>query len=127
MFLRKQNILIVMLTLLVFAGQAVASAVNTCQKDIETGDRGYQTQLANEHSAHATLHKTQASDKEEISTENCVCCDLDCYCPMGSCVSIAMSTLYNGGETLKLSKKIERLPSLVISQTIPSLFRPPIS
>ena len=122
----KTNIFIVMFTLLVLVGQVMAAAINSCQNDQIANENGAQLVQMAGHSTHSTRHNSDVSTIEKNS-ESCICCDLDCYCPMGSCVSVVVSALHNQSEFAYLSNKIERLPQSAISQIIPSLFRPPIS
>jgi len=124
--LGKHNVLVVMLMLLVFVGQVVASAINTCPKGSTTEQNSGLVAAMTDHSSHSN-HNISASvpEADPNLSENC---KLDCYCSLGGCASVAISTLQNNDVTEFLSQKINQTPFLALTSQIPSsLFRPPIS
>lgn len=122
----KLNIWVVIFILLMQVSQVMSAVVNMCQNAPISINRDIKVTMVAEHNIHTSVHSIERAQIEK-NDESCICCDLNCFCPMGSCVSIAVSTVPNQTDAAYLFNKIERLPQLAISQTIPTLLRPPIS
>lgn len=95
----------VVLMLLVFVGQATASAVMPCEMDAQT-------------SIGSMMMDHDMSDMD--------CCDQDCSCPMGSCVSAVFINTPVLMEPELISQKIVQSPTRMLIQNLTSLYRPPI-
>ncbi len=120
----KYNGMVVILMLLTFVGQVMATSLNTCQKD---EDNGYvhrsSTMYAD--SEHSPTYPVETSTNPAASN-HCNCCVLECFCPLESCVSLTLTTMKNNEDMLIPSQKIKQPRLLAISPTYPTIFRPPI-
>ncbi len=56
------------------------------------------------------------------------CCDVDCHCPSGHCSSAALPlNVMPNGRLHTLSQNSENPSQWIVSQSLSSLYRPPIS
>ena len=104
--------LLIPVLLLIFVGQSIAASATPCQMDMtptmDSIDKGI------DHSNHNIA--PDATD-----------CGLDCDCPMASCVSVVITSIDNLVVTQQPSKKFLLLSSQQTTQSLTSLYRPPIT
>ncbi|NQZ07863.1 MAG: hypothetical protein HRT35_11940 [Algicola sp.] len=110
MYSLKIKSLMVVLMLLVFVGQATASAVMPCEMDAQTSIGS----MMMDH------------DMSDMASGDMNCCDQDCSCPMGSCVSAVFINTPVLIEPELNSQKIVQYSTQGLIQTLTSLYRPPI-
>ena len=124
MFSRNSRILIVALMTLLFAGQSVASVAVSSR--MVTFDVGHDRSKASCHDDQMDV----ASDMAETSMPSespSNCCEVDCHCPSGSCVSVAIPAEVTLGSYLTaLPAKNSLEFQWFINQIPSSLYRPPI-
>ena len=118
--LHKGRVLIVVLVLLGFISQAMASAVIPLQMPMP-----HQAMTMMDHSSHGMGTNIDAPDVVSIATSDC--CKQDCYCPMMGCVSVILPTISHYDVVISLFQTSIQPPSLAISQLPISLYRPPIT
>ncbi len=104
--------LMVVLMLLVFVGQASAFTVVPCEMN---GQASMMSGMS--HPIH---------DMSDMASSDMDCCDQECSCPMGSCVSAVLFNTPVLIEPELISQKIIQSPTRVLMQTLTSLYRPPI-
>jgi len=108
-----------MLTLLclIFIGQSVASSVMFySMPSMNTG-------VMQEHGMHGAIHSTQTSDSEDAED----CCSQELYCFASACSMLNLfSGFFNTDFVAGTSLKIASTDSLIASQKLTSLYRPPI-
>ncbi len=120
MFFIKNKVLTVVVMLLVFVGQAMASSASPCLMD--NNSQSDNPTMMN-HLGHDMGASEMASDSGDLD-----CCDQDCACLMSSCAPVALLSLaYNGTDSVVASQKTRQFLYLVKNQYSDSLFRPPIS
>jgi hypothetical protein len=117
--IRYQNILIVLL-LLVFSGQAIASASISCQNIPSSAQPSEEALVSNmvDHSKHLGL-KLSTDGATSTSVEDCPDCD--------RCFSSTTLPTAQNLSSFSLVSMANRYNELVDTQSITSLFRPPIS
>jgi len=108
---------VVVLVLLTFVGQAVASTAVPCH-DMKSMDMS-QTMMMN--------HSMDSADMASESITALDCCQQDCNCPMGLSVSVTLTSLFFVNNLNISSQKIEQYTNLLLNQPLTSLYRPPIS
>ncbi|MDF1690238.1 MULTISPECIES: hypothetical protein [Cycloclasticus] len=128
MSLNKSKVIALILLLLVFVGQSMASAVMPYQKEMNN---------ANNQSHHMTMdgeddstHLMHDMDNADLASEpnSSGCAESSCYCAMGGCSSAMLpTTVHDTAILLGSFQKNSQPPSLAISQIPTSLYRPPIS
>ena len=65
---------------------------------------------------------------EMTSDDSSNCCDVDCHCPSGHCSSAALPLdVMPNGRLHTLSQNSENPSQWIVSQSLSSLYRPPIS
>jgi hypothetical protein len=109
----KKSLLIPVL-LLIFLGQSLAASAVPCQMDMTTLNVTQQMGEGIDHSSH-----NMAPDSSD--------CGLDCNCPMASCVSVVMTSIDSLVLAQQPSKKFLLLASQQTTQSLTSLYRPPIT
>ena len=97
--------LLIPVLLLIFLGQSIAASAIPCQMDMAP---------TIDHSTH---------DMAPDSTN----CSLDCKCPMASCVSVVITSIDNLALAQQPSMKFLLLASQQTTQSLTSLYRPPIT
>lgn len=124
MFLSKHKILVVVLMLLLFMSQAIASAVVPCNMKLQKQSQN--TAVTSNHT-HASIHSTHIEKSSSSEWLSCDCNTQDCQCPMGSCFSIIVPTAPTAVNTMPSSQQITASLLPVTRQIPTSLYRPPIS
>lgn len=122
----KAKITIIVLMLLTFFGQAIASVTMSCSHEM-TMDM---STMSHDNMADAISHTNMMleSDKQDSSQEYLMdCCQEQCKCSMSGCVSLSLllHTRFNTGVIAE--QKILQLALVHQSQINASLYRPPIS
>jgi hypothetical protein len=118
--LNKDKLLMVLLMLLVFTGQAVAFAVSSCQMDTDSSATMELSMM--DHSGHSMMDTV--SDTATPMTMDC--CDQDCNF-LGSCGSLMMTTsAYTFSSAVITPLDSSPVTVLLNSQSPSSLYRPPI-
>lgn len=119
--LGQNKILTILLMLLVFTSQAMASIVMPCPMTMQA------TTMNMDKMNHAQHNMTQSTTPaERAETEAMDCHDQSCNCPTGHCASMALPIASNMTKAMISSAKIDQLPQLIVNQTPLSLYRPPI-
>ena len=101
--------LLIPVLLLIFLGQSIAASAIPCQMDMTTT-----IDNTIDHSAH-----NMAADSTN--------CGLDCKCPMASCVSVVITSSDSLALAQQPSMKFLLLASQQTTQSLTSLYRPPIT
>ena len=115
----KHKLLVVVLVLLSFVGQTIASTAVPCHKM----NKMDMTQTMMMH--HDAMDMATDSD-DTASSVMLDCCQQDCNCPIGLSASANISSSLSV-ETFTISaQKIEQYANLLQSQSLTSLYRPPI-
>lgn len=115
-----------MVMLLVFVGQAMASAVMPCQMDMQ--NQSHHMVMDGLNDLEPVLHHGVDSSDIASMTDSSGCIESDCYCPMGGCASTMLLTASHLTDASpSSSQKINHSLLLVINQIPSSLYRPPIS
>lgn len=111
---------LMVLILLIFVGQVVSAPITTCKTNDHTQSMTFVE------SALTVMDDMQIS-LDQFDNMNMECCEDDCHCPLGMCISVVLYT----------SDSMEVLFSKTSSQIIPeipftnnysnsSIYRPPI-
>ena len=116
----KQKLLVGVLILLTFIGQAIASASVPCHD--MNNMKMTNTQMIS--MSHASMSDEMNSNDNMSSLD---CCQQDCNCPVGISASITLSTSLSIDSLVISEQKIEHYPHLLLAQSLTSLYRPPIS
>lgn len=126
------KILMVLLLCLTFVGQAMATTVMSYHM-ISMGNMNGQSQSEQsvnmEHNGHHMMNVSTADSSDMNSSANSSknCCEKNCNCFTGGCVSIAvLSKNMANDPVMDFSAKITSVSSLAQSQGLTSLYRPPI-
>ncbi|MDO6489194.1 hypothetical protein Q4506_15175 [Colwellia sp. 4_MG-2023] len=119
----RNNIVIVMLMLVAFIGQAMAStAMSYSGASCVDGDMANTMPMMSHD--HMLLDD---SDKKTAMMASMDCCQDDCKCPSNGCLSLSFLLNTSLNSQVFSDKKITQFPSLNKSQASSSLYRPPIS
>jgi hypothetical protein len=119
--LGKSKVFVVVLLLLVFVDQALATAMVPCEMQTNA-PAGLMLMDDMDHSIHSS---NQINDSSDTGLPDC--CETDGNCTMGTCLSAVVPTaLHLEGATISF-KKFSHLLSPEILQPLSSLYRPPIS
>jgi hypothetical protein len=117
--------LIMMFVLLTFVGQTFASVILPCFMPMTTSN--ITVDKDNRSACHDTnmqMSMTTAQSNDAMSDD---CCDQTCYCPVGSCLSVALTMVM---PTLKSEVSLFNAATMFTSALMPqyrsSLYRPPI-
>jgi hypothetical protein len=118
-----------MLILLTFVSQAFASVILPCAMEMQTTQGLSHSPVPGKHDACDSSKErlSQTSQVDGHPNSHADCCDSQCHCPMGSCLSVALSMSY-----VSLASEIQAsclMPESVASllpQHKLSLYRPPI-
>ena len=121
--IRYQNVLIVLL-MLVFGGQAIASASIYCQNISSSAQSSEQALVSDtvDHSKHLEL-KSPTDGATSISVEGCP----DCDCSLHRCFSSTTLPTAQNLSSFNLVSMTSHYNELVDTQSTTTLFRPPIS
>ena len=107
---------LIILVLLMFVGQVVSAPLLNCSS-AQMDSHSMSMMDMSSHDMSNMLDSNQAMD----------CCDSDCECPSGMCLSIALylspSTEINFNNN---SKKIDVSSQKISKQVLTSIYRPPI-
>jgi len=114
----KHNLLIVILVLLTFIGQAIASTAVPCHQ-MNAMDMSSQQMAMMDHSMASDNQANEGMIKAD-------CCQQDCNCPLGISASATLSTSLTIEYLAFSSQKIAQYSNLLSSQSLTSLYRPPI-
>lgn len=123
MKLAHNNILIVMLMLVAFIGQAMAStAVSYSAASCVHGSMNAEMVMM-------THTDMMLKDSEQGKNQAAImdCCQEQCQCPMSGCVSLSLLFNTQFNSEVVSEQKIFQFSSLHQSQINSSLYRPPIS
>jgi len=119
----RNNIVIVILMLVAFIGQAMAStAMSYSGASCVDGDMANTMPMMSHD--HMLLDD---SDKKTAMMASMDCCQDDCKCPSNGCLSLSFLLNTSLNSQVFSDKKITQFPSLNKSQASSSLYRPPIS
>lgn len=109
----KNKSLLIPVFLLIFLGQSIAASAIPCQMDMTT---------TIDQSIDQTIdHSTHNMAPDSIN------CGLDCKCPMASCVSVVITSIDSLVLAQQPSMKFLLLASQHTTQSLTSLYRPPIT
>jgi len=128
MKLVHNNILIVMLMLIAFIGQSMASTAMPCTHESMNADMS----MMNHANMVDTpmLHTDMMSVNEEqgnAQEATMDCCQEQCQCPMSGCVNLSFLLNTSFNSEIIAEQKILQSSSLQQSKINSSLYRPPIS
>lgn len=123
MKMMKHNLLVILLMLVAFVGQAIASVTMSCVHESMTVDSA----MLMQHDAMSVPAMANNIVQEQNQSTMMDCCQEQCQCPMSGCLSLFMHTNSSFPSAIITEQQITQLPSLAKSQVNPSLYRPPIS
>jgi hypothetical protein len=133
--LAQNKVLIVLLMLVAFIGQAMVSTAMsyanvTCAHEINADmammiHDDVVSGMANEAMNHASMMSDSSGQEHNQATMDC--CQEQCQCPMNGCVSLSLLANTSFNALAIAEQKIPQLTSLHASQINASLYRPPIS
>ena len=109
----KSKLLIILLTLLVFVGQAVAATAIPCSM---ASDMQSQSDYVDH-----TGHDMDQQDSTKID------CGLDCNCPMATCLSVIATSHPELDLEDNISQKFDAPAVLSLAQSQDFRYRPPIN
>ena len=137
----------VMFVLLAFVGQTVATAVVHCGMELSGSvssmshaEMGH-SQMGHSQMGHGQMEHVESDyaeiehanhqmsaelSDESMSSKLMNCCDLTSDCSMGACATALLLTEIYTVDRLVMSQKIIQLPYPVKTQSITTLYRPPI-
>lgn len=116
----KHNLLIVVLVLFAFVGQAVSSTAVPC-RDMKNMDMS--ESMMNHSMESNTMNSSEMDSGDTVAFD---CCQQDCNCPMGLSVSATLSSIDIVYNVIIPAQKIESYFNLLLRQSLTSLYRPPI-
>jgi len=117
----KHKLLVVVLVLLAFVSQTVASMTVSCDH-MKMMDMSEKMRMS-----HSMDSGSMASDaKNSESTTVADCCQQDCNCSMGLSFSATISSSAFIDSWALSSQKIEQYTNILLSYSLTSLYRPPI-
>jgi hypothetical protein len=122
MFLGKNNMLMVLLMLLVFTSQSMATITMSCQMNSNSGS----VKSASTNVMHHQLASATAMKNATAMTSDHDCEQHKCHCPMSGCTPVALLSTKSLNEVLLSSPKISQLNRPLYQYSSPSLYRPPI-
>jgi len=134
---------IVFLLCLIFIGQSMASMTMFYRMTAMQLSAQSMTEMSSMKSSHHTLEKIEKStahmssmsdcDEEVMAKKACSsmpsksCCEQECDCLTGACSTVsAFSMVINCPPVFATPNKINSLTVITASQTLTSLYRPPI-
>ncbi|MFB1016177.1 MAG: hypothetical protein ACI93V_001170 [Alteromonadaceae bacterium] len=118
----KHKLLVVVLVLLAFVGQAVASTTVPCH-DMKSMDMSEKMMMS--HSMDSSPMASDAHNSENMVAADC--CQQDCNCPMGLSLSATLpNSAFIDGRVIS-SQRIEQYTTLMLNDSLTSLYRPPIA
>ena len=125
MKLTQNKILVILLMLVAFIGQAMASTTMSCvheSKDVDMSMMQHANMSETITMNHADMMLANSDQSSKMD-----CCQEQCKCPMSGCISLSLliDTRFNYGVIAE--QKISQLSSLHQPQVNSSLYRPPIS
>ena len=112
----RQKLIVVVLVLLAFVGQTVASTAVPCH-DMKAMDMSQQMIMN---------HTMESTAMASENTAVLDCCQQDCNCPIGLSVSATLTSLFFVEHLNISSQKIEQYTNLLLNKILTSLYRPPI-
>jgi len=109
------------LMLLIFVGQVVSAPITTCKTN------GHTQGMTFVESDVTVMGDMQMSSSDQYNNMNMECCEDDCHCPLGMCISVVLYTS-DSIEVLfsKTSSKIIPQVTFTNNYTNSSIYRPPI-
>ena len=118
----KGKSLAITLLLLIFLGQGIAANVIPCQMDMTS-----QVMSTNDKSDDVIDPLGYDMGTTDLGFMEKINCELDCNCPMATCLSVFVTSTSNLSSTEPASLKINVSASTETIQTLSSLYRPPIT
>ena len=122
MKLAQNKIVVVLLMLVTFMGQAMAYTATPCAHSIADADMPMMN-----HAKMMSVSMDKNHQQENAPETNMDCCQEQCQCPMSGCVSLSVLVNNSFNHSISAEQKIVQLPSLHQSQINSFLYRPPIS
>lgn len=113
----------VTLLLLTFIGQATLAVAMPCS-EMEESHHAMAAQMA-DHKTQSMMHMDMAMDSHEQGMADC--CDPECQCPMGGCLSASLAASPQVNCLALLSESIRDRAYPAISQPPNTPYYPPIS
>ena len=110
----------VILLLLAFVGQTLASTAVTCHA-MKTMDMSERMMMSHSMESGPSVSDSKAS--KNVAD----CCQQDCNCSMGLSVSATLSSSAFIDSWVLLSQKIEQYTNILLSHSLTSPYRPPIT
>jgi len=122
MKLTQNKIFVILLMLVAFIGQAVASTTMSCVHESMDMPAMQHATMSETMMNHADMMTTNSEQSNKMD-----CCQEQCKCPMSGCVSFYLLVDTRFNSELIPEQKISLLSSIHQSQINSSLYRPPIS
>ena len=114
---------LMVLILLIFVGQVVSAPITTCKTNNHDES---QTMMSVEADMHMS-HNMQISPSSNNNHTDMVCCDEDCDCPLGICLSVVLYS--NENLEILFSTSSNYIPleiPFINNQPSSSIYHPPI-
>jgi len=119
--------IMVLLLCLIFIGQSMASMSMFYKMTAMQSSTQSMTGMSSMKDGHHMMETSDSSthDMSTMPTEDC--CEQECDCLTSSCSTVsAFSTTINSPPAFAIENKINSPIALITSQTLTSLYRPPI-
>ena len=127
MLFRRGKIIIAILMLLTFVGQAVAYNVAPCSMPASSVESSLQIADVHIHSDASSQNVERTHPTEHSDHNNKLVCEDDCCCPMSSCFGLTITTALSGlNDSYPWVQKINQPQNLITNLITTSLYRPPI-
>jgi len=118
----QNKILVILLMLVAFIGQAMASTTMSCVHESMDMSAMQNDTMSEMTMNHADMMLTNDGESNKMD-----CCQEQCQCPMSGCVSLSFLIDTHFNSLAITEQKISQLPLIHQSQINSSLYRPPIS
>ena len=123
--------LIIMCVLLTFVGQAFASVILPCPMETNTMQAIDDAQTLMASHQKKSCHHSPITNKnignDVTDTSQSDCCDSQCNCPSGSCLSVALTMKQLELKGIVQTTELTLIPIVnVLPQYKSSLYRPPM-
>lgn len=129
MFKPISNVLVVLIMLVAFVGQALAYSSMACEMagDPHQAHMMMQEESASSHQSmdHENMSHAQMDHSNMSSSDDC--CGIDCMCPASACTSFTFVTEHAPFSNTTMTNEAIVLPAIEQPSSLPSsLYRPPI-
>ncbi len=104
-----------------FIGQTMASIVAPCE---QMGKMTSHMEMMDHEMANNMMLESVSDQSSDTELQDC--CKTECKCPMGMCATATLTTLSAFNHSTPHSQKINQYSLDLLSQSLSSLYHPPI-